>query len=505
MRVRKFDGKVRVAVGITTIALMTVALGATRGQAQTGTGPAPGAARPKVLAAATQARVALSSAPSPELLSTLAQVNERTVDEITKISKDPSMWFDSTGQLYVIDNEPVPPAPPVSPSNAKTSGVAAYPTSQTFLLHSKPGSLKTIYLDFDGQVVPPSAWSASTITAAPFSLDANPLDWSAEHSMIQGIYDRVSEDYAPFDVDVTTQLPPLAKITRTNLADQQYGIRAVITNMPASTICGGTGCGGVAFLGTFDLPAPNDSKYQPAWIFPGSLSNDEKDIAEAISHEVGHNLNLLHDGRTIPPEDYYYGANSWAPIMGVGYNQPIVQFSNGDYVNGSNTLDDFTVMSAKGLAIRADEAGETNATALPLCNKGNVVAAGVIAGRTDADWFSFSATAGWTVNVSAAAAVTSPDLDIELKLHNSVGTGPTANPVSATSSSDIATGMGASISYVIPATGTYYVKVDGAGRAGSYSDYGSVGRYRLTVTKPAPNIPCVTLNTAVKNTAPPLG
>jgi hypothetical protein len=389
-------------------------------------------------------------------------------------------------------------------SGAKATAAPPYPITQTFLLHSKAGSQKTIYLDFDGEVVTNSAWSpTSPINASAFDLDSNPTNWTlAEHAIVQGVYDRVSEDYAPFDVDVTTQLPPLAKITRANSTDQQFGIRALITSTPSTTLC--SSCGGVAFVGTFNLIAPNDTKYQPAWIFPGSLSNDEKFIAEAVTHEVGHNLNLLHDGRTVPVENYYLGANSWAPILGVGYYQPIVQFSNGDYPNADNTQDDFAVMGTKGLGIRVDEAGDTNASAVGLCNKGTVVAAGVIATRTDSDWFSFTANAGWTVNVTATAATTSPNLDIELKLHNSAGAGPSNNPVSATLTPDLATGMGAGISYVVPVTGTYYVKVDGIGRAGSYSDYGSVGRYRLTVTKPAPNNTCFTINTTL-NTAPPPG
>jgi hypothetical protein len=32
------------------------------------------------------------------------------------------------------------------------------PDAQTFTLHSKPGSQRTIYLDFDGAVLPSTAW-----------------------------------------------------------------------------------------------------------------------------------------------------------------------------------------------------------------------------------------------------------------------------------------------------------------------------------------------------------
>ena len=56
--------------------------------------------------------------------------------------------------------------------------------------------------------------------------------------------------------------------------------------------------------------------------------NNEKNIAEAISHEVGHNLGLSHDG--ISASGILHGQGNQAPIMGVGYYEPIVQWSRGD-------------------------------------------------------------------------------------------------------------------------------------------------------------------------------
>ena len=51
----------------------------------------------------------------------------------------------------------------------------------------------------------------------------------AELAQVQDIYQRVAEDYAPFDVDVTTEEPPAADIERTNVGDLVYGIRAMIS------------------------------------------------------------------------------------------------------------------------------------------------------------------------------------------------------------------------------------------------------------------------------------
>ncbi|MGL5035684.1 MAG: hypothetical protein ACRC6M_18010, partial [Microcystaceae cyanobacterium] len=83
--------------------------------------------------------------------------------------------------------------------------------SNTFLLHSNPSATKTIYLDFNGHILPAgSAWAngyngGNAINAPAWSLDADTTTFSdAERSIIQGIWQRVAEDFAPFDVNVTT-------------------------------------------------------------------------------------------------------------------------------------------------------------------------------------------------------------------------------------------------------------------------------------------------------------
>ena len=55
----------------------------------------------------------------------------------------------------------------------------------------------------------------------------------AELLQVQDIYQRVAEDYAPFDVDVTTEEPPAADIDRANAGDNVYGTRALIS--PSTT------------------------------------------------------------------------------------------------------------------------------------------------------------------------------------------------------------------------------------------------------------------------------
>ena len=51
---------------------------------------------------------------------------------------------------------------------------------------------------------------------------------------------------------------------------------------------------------------------------PGA--GNEKYVAEAISHEAGHNMGLHHDGTSTTGhyQGHGSGVTGWAPIMGVG-------------------------------------------------------------------------------------------------------------------------------------------------------------------------------------------
>jgi hypothetical protein len=71
-------------------------------------------------------------------------------------------------------------------------------------LSSKPGARNVLYLDFNGYVAPStSEWGA--FTARAYSRDSDFTTFSAaEQSDILGVWRRVTEDFAPFQYDVTT-------------------------------------------------------------------------------------------------------------------------------------------------------------------------------------------------------------------------------------------------------------------------------------------------------------
>lgn len=393
----------------------------------------------------------------------------------TILRKDRTSRLDPRGRLFYVE-------PDAEVAFGATPGVeqaAPFDLSQTFLLQSKPGSSRVMYLDFDGHTATNTAWNSGTINAQPFDTDGNPSSFSdAEKEVIQKVWQRVAEDYAPFDVNVTTMDPGTNAILRTSSTDAQYGTRVVITPNTFYNCS----CGGVAYVGTYDYyNSSNPGMYQPAWVFSDALGNSEKNIAEAASHEAGHNLGLNHDGRTSPSEGYYGGHGSgvtgWAPIMGVGYYRNLSQWSKGEYLAANNLQDDMVVITQNGALLRTDEAGDTIASASSLGGSADggyvsVDRGGLIGTSGDADVFAFFAGGG-TVHFDVTPAAPGPNLDIRVDLLDGAGNVvATSNPVDA---------LNATIDVQV-AGGSYFLRIDGVGRgdpSSGYSDYGSLGQYRI--------------------------
>lgn len=367
---------------------------------------------------------------------------------------------------------------------------AAYPLDRTFALHSAPGARRTLYLDFDGTAALGARWGVGG-SQPGWSLDAGADFNQTELGAIQDVWQMVAEDYAPFEVDVTTEDPGAAAITRTDAADGGYGTRVLMTGsrtMRSSldTVACGEDCGGVAYAGIFDV-TQDHAGYQPALVFPQNLNDDATSMAAAASHEAGHTLGLQHQGTVahdgVAASEYQAGQGLWGPIMGSPYDAPLSQWSRGDYAWASRQQDDLAVMSTGGAPLRTDVVGATVGTAVPLpAPRGTPAATGVVESRGDVDVFALGTCSG-AVRVGAEpAAGVGPDLDLSLTLLDRDGRVlGAADPPATRETRTRAAGLGATVA-VDAASGTaLYAAVDGVGGAG-YSDYGSMGRYLLDAT-----------------------
>ncbi len=363
---------------------------------------------------------------------------------------------------------------------------AVFATSQTFELHSRPGAERTILLDFDGTSDIGRRWNTDAPAAAPFSLDDDPAFDHQELAIIQQVWLRVAEDFAPFDVDVTTEDPGRAALARSGTSDRVFGTTAQITSdVPVQAdLCSSRYCTGVAFVGVFD-EAEEHEAVQPAWIFT-AYYNDAFTIATTVSHEVGHTLGLDHDDKAGDDVDGYYpGHANWTPIMGSGRG-PVSQWSNGAFEGSLNTEDDLALIvdqdpatAAGGLSLVPDEAGSTIATAASFVP----ISGGLITSRDDVDVYTLGTCSG-SITARARAALVSPNLDLELQvLDDSGALLGRVDPPSTNGDGVTAGGMGATVT--VEAEGELYARIDGVGTGDpttAYDDYGSVGRYTLSVS-----------------------
>ena len=382
-------------------------------------------------------------------------------------------------------------------SNDTFNPTSTVPISSPPAFHSKPGAPFHIYMDFNGAYVTGKAWTYSdgTTTWSTWDCDA----WSSdsdrttfsvsEQNDIRRMWERVAEDYAPFNVNVTTDVA-FDPVNYTGDKNKVGWLLTTPTTDKNGVRCPHYGYGGVAYVNVFGR-SDFFSRYQPAWVTPMGAAN----TAEAASHEMGHNMGLSHDGLTTGAA--YYGghaattsAPSWGPIMGTGYSRNVSQWSRSiEYYNGNQTQDDLTIIAGK-VSYRTDDHGDTNPTATAW-TQSPVNQLGLVENTNDPDVFTFTTGAGtvsFTANTYRCDTQTwGGNLDAILELYDaSNNLVASANPAADTN---------ATLSTSVPA-GTYYLvlKPSAAGTPLSstpsgYTIYGSLGYYNITGSYQPANAP----------------
>ena len=352
--------------------------------------------------------------------------------------------------------------PPLNPQTFPTVPIPDYQNG-IIVLESLSGATAVIYLDFQGGYTP--TWQTGGITYDRPNVS---------NAQIRETWMRVSEDYMPFNINVTTDLHVYQR------APEGSRQRVVIT--PTSTAA--PGAGGVSYVGSFDWTGDT-----PCWVF----IIGGKACGEACSHELGHSVGLNHHGQDGPGQahvEYYGGQGSgetgWAPIMGVGYYMNVSQWSKGEYANASvlsstnDHQDDIAIISSQNnnVSYRVDDTGDTLATSryLEIFPNDTAQAEGMIERTADTDAFQFT-TSGGTVWLRADPVGVGPNLAIQATLYDANNT--------LIASNNPQNVLWASLTNDLPA-GTYTVRVTGAGRndpvTSGFSSYASLGYYAVTGT-----------------------
>ena len=405
----------------------------------------------------------------------LADWYGETVADFQKAAKcDKHLHIDRAGHLHYVCKAEVVLQGSTTPwgTNGPTF-TAPYPDAQTFTLHSKAGATKVIYLDFKGHTTTGTLWNSSytagaNIVTPPYDIDGTPSSFSTQElANIQVIWQSVAEDFAPFDVDVTTEDPGLEALRKTSPTDQNYGIRVCIGGSSMDWL--GASSGGIAYLSSFNWDSDT-----PVFVFPAQLGGgNPKYVAEACSHESGHTFGLHHDGLTSGTE-YYAGQGNWAPIMGSSYYVDITQWSRGDY-NGANNTEDQLALISSFVPYRPDAVGNDMAHATALSGT-SLSVSGLVETSSDVDVYSFATGTGSISLTAKAAGPSSGNLNLFLTLYNSTGaTVATAGPTASAQGVALSTSVGA---------GTYYVAINGVGSGDplttGFSNYGCIGQFALS-------------------------
>jgi hypothetical protein len=370
-------------------------------------------------------------------------------------------------------------------------------------LNSLPGAAKSIYLDFDGDVQ--SVWTRDGWqTYKDIKAQASDLN----EADIRKVWETVAEDYAPFNVNVTTVQPAsfadnvamrvviagdvTAKLvtgpsTTVNVSGNRF-----IADITDDGVVNLVNTSGWAGIGSFTNDEPNVvyvfGKYLSTW---GTTSPEGHSrslaalVANTASHEAGHSFGLWHHtgvDADAAASNYDVGTPLTTPIMGDNTAADRTLWSN--YAVDGTTFNSIGRLT-KTLGARADDHPSGIWLARPLTFASpsgfglQAVVSGIIGTTTDQDWFKFS-TGGGGNHGFYLNTVQFANLDAQLDVYKVISYqfGPVISRVASfdpeTTTGQPFSGLGASFTAQL-AAGDYLVAVK------SHGGYGDLGNYTLRV------------------------
>ena len=415
---------------------------------------------------------------------------------------DHSMFVSSQLMVGYIEDAVAVPTPPTRRADAgdaghgQTAAAAAF-VGDVFSLSSRPSSTRSIFLDLDGHTTVGTAWNTAMgiaqIVSAPYDVGGTPgVFTTAERNNIHEIWRRVADDFAPFDVNVTTIDPGVDGLRRTSSGDQAFGQRVVITTSNWYAAEFGPAIGGIAFVGVF-----SSSSDLAAFVFSNQTAAGAPwAVADVTSHEAGHTFGLQHDGQTTSGgiNEYYRGHGGWSPIMGTAPSDRVTQWSRGEYSGATQTQDDLAVIAGH-VAMIADDVADTAPSAPTIGPSSSVE--GRLTASGDVDSFNVDVAAG-AFSVTVRPMMANSNLSARVAVIDAAGTTVLA------AAPDRLGDWTATATGTLPA-GRYTVQVSPASHltpSTGFSTYASLGVYQLTVAAGAGSPPA-TSGTGPAGITPP--
>ena len=329
----------------------------------------------------------------------------------------------------------------------------------------------TLFLEFNGGFSPNNGLGIDAdIFTKAFSMDGDYNNVNAtERDVILDAWAHVAEDYAPFNINVTTVHPGFGNLEYRLLVGDDGKERQ---SSPTS-----------GWLGGNDDEDPVDGFVYTECSCFSTGGNYGAQIGTTASHESGHAFGLSHKGDYVwdlggikKTNTYSTGDSFFTPIMGSNletdrtiWTQSIISTGPFTSISGDDDIGELT----EKLGLRADDhphafwantdIGDLNS---PL------ITDGLIENTSDLDIFRFDVVQPGVVNLDLRAADIGGNLDATLQLIRFEGL------VEELASDAPEAVTSASISeFLMP--GTYYAIV------GSQATYtGDIGRYTLRVEQP---------------------